>query len=202
MLVIVVSLLTVLVLVQFLVLLELLRQIGTLRSVRGRKDHSLFVEGEGLPRGTTAPVIIGADARTNQQVEIDPDRYERSLVFFLSPTCVACLSLVDEINSWLSESDVKDLYLVALCTMPGNDHGHGCAAIVNALSPEVQLLFDAEGATSYKFNVQSTPGAALIERGIVKVHAIPNTREHISSLLRERVAVDQGFDRQREEAVA
>lgn len=202
MLMIVVALLTVLVLVQFLVLLELLRQIGTLRSVQGRKDHSLFVEGEGLPRGTIAPVIIGVDARTDQEVKIDPDRYERSLVFFLSPTCVACLSLVDEINAWLSESEVKNLCLVALCTVPGNDHGHGCEAIANALSPQLQLLFDVEGATAYRFNVQSTPGAALIERGIVKVHAIPNTREHISSLLRERVAVDRGFDRRSEEAVA
>jgi len=202
MLVVVVSVLAILVLVQFLVLLELLRQVGMLRNAQARKDHSLFVEGEGLPRGTTAPVIVGRDARTDQEVGIDPDAYERSLIFFLSPGCVACLSLVDEINAWLSEAETQDLKLVALCTAHGNDPGNDCGMIVNALAPQMQLLLDAEGTTAYRFNVQRTPGAVLIERGIVKIHAIPNTSEHISSLLRERVAVDREFDRLSEEAVA
>jgi methylamine dehydrogenase accessory protein MauD len=156
----------------------LARQIGVLHE-RIAHAGALTLAG-GLKPGETAPDLrLATLAGGPFALHAAADAGRGLLVFFLSPTCPVCRSLLpvvlrlaDEEREWLD---------VAFASDGGTAEEHrlyvrerGLEAFPYVISQELGLAF----------GVGRLPYAALLDgRGILVAKGIVNTREHLESLL-------------------
>jgi methylamine dehydrogenase accessory protein MauD len=167
-----------------LVVVALTRQIGILHE-RIAPVGALAVErgpkvGEAAPE-LLLPALAGNEVRLGGS---DADG-RRTLLFFLSPTCPVCKTLLPTLERIVAEDAGKTRLVYASDGTPEEHHGfvreHG-------LNDADYLLSESLGL---HFEVSKLPYAVLIGAdGVVRAKGIVNTREHVESLFEaERLEV-------------
>ena len=170
------ALLWVLVVVLALVVVALTRQIGLLHE-RVAPVGALAVErgpvvGEAAPE-LSLPSLRGATVRLGGE----ESSARRTLLFFLSPTCPVCKTLLPTLRR-IAREESPGLRIVYASDGAPEEHQafvreHGLADADYVLSQELGM----------RFEVSKLPFAVLIDAaGVVRAKGIVNTREHLESL--------------------
>ncbi len=159
-----------------LLVLALLRQIGVLHE-RVAPAGALVSRG-GPAVGESAPVLEVSDWN-GRPIRIGGSNADgdRTLLFFVSPACPVCKSLLPVVRS-LVAGEGKTLQLVLASDGPCEEH----EAFVRAeeLDRECYVLSAPLGLA---WQVGALPYAALLDAdGIVAAKGLVNTREHVESL--------------------
>ena len=169
-------LLWILVLVMGGVILALVRQIGVLYE-RVAPAGALVV-GNGPKAGEAAPVFAVDDlsGRTRQVGGERPDG-RGTLLFFLSPTCPVCKSLLPALKS-ISREERNWLDVLLASDGMRKEHESFVAEYRLRLFP---YLLSSELGLGYR--VGRLPHAVLIDpEGIIRSSGLVNSREHLESL--------------------
>jgi methylamine dehydrogenase accessory protein MauD len=155
------------------VLHERLAPLGALALARGPEP------GEPAP-ALLAPALSGAALRIGGADELG----RRTLIFFASPTCPMCKTLLPTVRRTVAgEKNARLVY-----ASDGDPAEHAAFAREQQLDPESYVLSRELGL---RYEVAKLPYAVLIDAaGIVRAKGIVNTREHIESLFEaERLGV-------------
>jgi methylamine dehydrogenase accessory protein MauD len=177
-------LLWVLVCVLSLVVVALTRQIGLLHERIAPVGALAVARGPGVGEPSPELVVENLDSRS---IRIGgPDGSEqKTLLFFLSPTCPVCATLLPTLRRMVS-SETKTTRLLFASDGPRAEHEAFCkekkiSTSDYVLSRELGLLFE----------VSKLPYAVLIdESGTIRAKGLVNTREHVESLFEaERLGV-------------
>jgi methylamine dehydrogenase accessory protein MauD len=158
--------------------LALLRQIGVLHE-RVAPAGALVPRG-GLAPGEPAPVLELTDwsGRTLRVGGPDPDG-RGTLVYFLSPTCPVCRTLLPVLDSVAGGERLR-----VVLASDGARAEHEAFVAEHRLARRAYVLSTALGLA---YRVAKLPYAVLLdERGIVCAAGLVNTREHLESLLEAR----------------
>ena len=156
------------------VVMGLVRQIGVLHG-RIAPAGALMVD-KGVSVNEPAPQVTAAD-RHGRPVNFGYAGEKAQLLFFLSPTCPICKSLLPAIKSIAKEQAQRlDVVFVS----------DGEPAAQQALIAEHKL----EGATyvvgpevGMTYQIGKLPYAALIDQnGVLRAKGLVNSREHLDSL--------------------
>ncbi len=169
-------LLWIVVLVMGAVILALVRQIGVLYE-RVAPAGALVV-GNGPKAGEAAPVIA-VDDLSNQAHQVGGERPDgrSTLVFFLSPTCPVCKSLLPALKS-IARGERK--WLDVLLASDGARKEHQSFVSEYRLQ-RFPYLLSSELGLGYR--VGRLPHAVLIDpQGIIRSTGLVNSREHLESL--------------------
>lgn len=178
------------------VVLALLRQIGVLHE-RVAPAGALMVRG-GPSVGDAAPVIEVA-TWSGETLRIGGAEAEgrATLLFFLSPTCPICKTLLPVVRG-LAKSE-PSLRVVLASDGPRDEHRAFVAERRLADAPYV-----LSSALGLAYRVAQLPYAVLIDAsGVVRAAGLVNTREHLESLLEAQeqgVPSVQAYLRRRESA--
>ena len=158
------------------VVVALARQIGVL--FERVAPAGALLQGHGPAIGAAAPVIGAEDLRGGVHPIGEPRDDGRSmLLFFLSPTCPVCKTLLPVLRS-IARRESAWLDVVLASDGPREDH----EAFVRAeqLDAFPYLLSPSLGMA---WQVGKLPYAALVDGdGIVRAKGLVNTREHLESL--------------------
>lgn len=173
-------LLWLLVIVLAVLVLALMRQIGVLHE-RVAPAGALMLRG-GPAVGEAAPVLEVADwsGRRHRVGGSDPEG-RSTLVYFLSPTCPVCKTLLPLLGSVCDAEDGR-LRLVVASDGPRDEHrefveAHRLDRGHYALSTPLGLAYQ----------VGRLPYAVLIDaKGVVCARGLVNSREHLESLFEAR----------------
>ncbi|TFH29301.1 MAG: methylamine dehydrogenase accessory protein MauD [Myxococcales bacterium] len=166
------------------VILALARQIGVLHERMGPAGALLARSGP-MP-GEAAPPIE-TQTLDGQTLVVGGKRENghRMLLFFLSPTCPVCKTVLPSVLR-VAGSEVPAVDVVLASDGPREDHLRYVAenrleALPYVLSTELGL----------RYGVGKLPHAILIDAaGVVKAKGLANTREHVESLFEaERLGV-------------
>lgn len=156
-----------------LVMLGLIRQIGVLHS-RIAPAGALMMD-KGVKVGQPAPQVTAAD-RSGRPVNIGYAGERSTLLFFLSPTCPICKSLLPALKAIDRSSDDLDVIYVSDGDQAAQEKLIADAGLENSryvVSPEVGMTFQ----------IGKLPYAALIDpQGTLKAKGLVNSREHLDSL--------------------
>jgi methylamine dehydrogenase accessory protein MauD len=166
----------VLVLALAAVVLALTRQIGVLHE---RVAPAGALAADRGPRvGDAAPRLEVEDWNGLRRAHGGPDAEGRgTLLFFLSPSCPVCKTLLPVVRSVL-RAEGRRLHLVLASDGPRAEHEafvreHGLAAEVYVLSTQLGLAY----------RVAKLPYAVLLDgAGTIRAKGLVNTREHLESL--------------------
>ncbi|HZR83708.1 MAG TPA: methylamine dehydrogenase accessory protein MauD [Candidatus Binatia bacterium] len=159
------------------VVVALARQIGILYE-RISPVGALAI-GRGLVAGEAAPVVPAVDL-SGATVDVGGASADgrSTLVFFLSPTCPVCKSLLPVVRS-LARSERRRLRVV-LAGEGGADE-HSELARASGVADLAYVLSPALGMT---WQVPRLPYAVLLDAaGVIRSKGLVNTREHLESLL-------------------
>ena len=155
----------------------LTRQIGVLYE-RVAPAGALSI-GKGPAVGEQAPVIAAATlaGETLRVGEPSPDR-RRTLLFFLSPTCPVCKTLLPVVRSMARDERHGLRVLLASDGADGKHRefvrAHGVEGMPYVVSTELGVAW----------KVPRLPYAVLLDgAGVVRAKGLVNTREHLESLL-------------------
>jgi len=157
------------------VVVALARQVGLLHARIA--PVGALATSHGPEVGDDVPELALVDRR-GQPVRIggaDADGI-RTLLFFLSPTCPVCTSLLPTLLRL--DAAQPDLHLVFASDGDWEEHAefvreHGLDASTYVLSMELGL----------RFEVAKLPFAVLLDAaGVVRAKGLVNTREHLESL--------------------
>ncbi len=160
------------------VVLALLRQVGVLHERIA--PAGALVGSERPAVGEEAPVLELTD--WNGEIlrlgGAAPDGAD-TLLFFVSPTCPVCKSLLPVVRS---VRDAEKLRLVV--ASDGEREEHAPFALAHGLAQERYVLSAPLGLA---YQVGRLPYAVLIGAdGVVKARGLVNQREHVESLLEAR----------------
>lgn len=166
----------VLVVVLAAVVVALARQIGVLYE-RIAPVGALMV-GKGPRVGEASPVLDVAELGGAVRVIGGPSPDGRStLVFFLSPTCPVCKTLLPALRS---AAHREAAWLAVVLASDGGRDEH--AAFVRASRLE-EFPYVLSPALGISYQVGKLPYAVLIDGdGVVRAKGLVNTREHLESL--------------------
>lgn len=160
-----------------LAVLALSRQVGVL--LERVAPSGALMTGKGLDPGETAPELsLTAIDGTSLRVGGERDDHRSTLVFFLSPTCPICDTVLPAVRTLArSESAWLDVILAS----DGDDADHAGYVGRKSLST---LPYVVSRELGLRFRVGQLPHAALVgEDGVVVAAGLTNTREHLESLL-------------------
>jgi methylamine dehydrogenase accessory protein MauD len=159
------------------VVAALTRQVGLLHE-RIAPVGALAVE-KGPRVGEAAPVLELTDLDGEPIRVGGTDEFgRRTLLFFLSPTCPVCETLLPTLRRLVrDEGDVRLVY-----ASDGDPSEHeGFRASKGLLDSEYLLSRDL----GLRYEVSKLPFAVLIDaEGVVRAKGMVNTREHVESLFR------------------
>ena len=152
----------------------LIRQIGVLYE-RVAPAGALAMN-QKLEVGQKAPEL-SLQALANQMVNIGGQRDKSQLIFWVSPDCPICKTLLPALRSAAAaESKWLDLVLAS----DGKQHDHQAFAKAQDLGGFPYIVSELLGKT---YGVAKLPYAVLIdEQGNVASMGIVNSREHLDSL--------------------
>lgn len=169
------SLLWLAVIVLTVLVLALARQVGVLHE-RIAPAGALAINSV-LKVGEKAPHII-EQSLDGARVEIGLEKQRSTLVFFLSPDCPICKTLLPALKSALqAESGWLDCILASDGSSP---EIHKSYIAQYGLGPWPYVVSENLGK---KFGVSKLPYAALVdETGVVRSLGMVNSREHLESL--------------------
>jgi methylamine dehydrogenase accessory protein MauD len=158
------------------IVFALMRQIGVLHE-RVAPAGALVV-GEGPKPGDPAPVLHLPDLNGRLERVGGEDPEGRStLLFFLSPTCPICKTLLPAVLS-IARSERRSLRVILASDGPLPEHEtfvreHGLSAVPYLISTDLGL----------RYRVGRLPYAVLIdEAGVLRSRGLVNSREHLESL--------------------
>lgn len=169
-------LLWILVLVMACVILALVRQIGVLYE-RVAPAGALIV-GNGPKAGEAAPQLSVADL-SGRQHELGGVRADKrsTLLFFLSPTCPVCKTLLPALRS-IASNERKWLDVVLASDGVRKEHE---SFVADRHLDQFPYLLSTELGLAYR--VGRLPHAVLIDgEGIIRSTGLVNSREHLESL--------------------
>ena len=159
------------------VVVALTRQIGVL--YERVAPAGALVLGAGPAVGATAPVVQAEDLRGRlHEIGAPRDDGRGTLLFFLSPTCPVCKTLLPVLRS-TARREAAWLDVVLASDGPRAEHeafvrAERLDAFAYLLSPELGM----------RWQVGKLPYAALIDAaGTLRARGLVNTREHLESLL-------------------
>jgi methylamine dehydrogenase accessory protein MauD len=188
-----VVLLWIVVVVLAAVVVALTRQIGVLYE-RVAPAGALMI-GRGVVVGEEAPVVRATRLTGESEMVGAPSADGRAtLVFFLSPTCPVCKTLLPALQS-MARAEAAGLRLLLAGDGAADEHEafvrrEGLGSLPYVLSTQLGMTWQ----------VGKLPYAVLVDgAGVVRAHGIVNSREHLESLVeaRERgVASIQDYARQ------
>ncbi|WP_207886822.1 methylamine dehydrogenase accessory protein MauD [Pseudomonas sp. 30_B] len=152
----------------------LVRQIGVLHS-RLAPAGALMVD-KGVAVNEPAPQVTAAD-RNGRPVNFGYASGKAQLLFFLSPTCPICKSLLPAIKSIAKQqADRLDVVYVSDGDMDAQQaliREHKLEDATYVVGPEVGMTYQ----------IGKLPYAALIDQnGILRSKGLVNSREHLDSL--------------------
>jgi len=177
------TLLWILVLVLAAMVFALVRQIGIL--FERVAPAGALMSGSGLKTGEETPVL-DLETLDGRAIQIGgkSNNGKSTLLFFLSPTCPVCKTLIP-ILAAMRKSEANWLEIVF--ASDGDEREHRQWLRENKLESWPYILSQQLGMT---MQVAKLPFAALIdENGILCARGLVNTREHLESLFE---AKDQG----------
>ena len=154
------------------VVVALARQIGVLHERVAPVGALMTVRGPAV--GELAPVVTAHDLR-GDAIEIGgPGR--RMLLFFLSPTCPVCKTLLPVLRSV-----VRRERLQVVLASDGAPEEHAAFVREEGLEGIPYVLSPTLGIT---YQVAKLPYAVLLDAaGVIRSKGLVNTREHLESLL-------------------
>ncbi len=164
-----------------LVVLALTRQIGVLHE-RITPAGALTLSG-GVKAGETVPAMT-LPTLTDESVAIESfaARQRGVLVFFLSPTCPVCRTLLPVVTRIAKE---ERSWLDLVFASDGGTKAEHEAYVADRQLQGFPYVISTE--LGMAFQVGKLPYAALIdESGILVAKGLVNTREHIESLFEAR----------------
>lgn len=158
------------------VVVALTRQIGVL--YERVAPAGALLQGQGPLVGAAAPVVDVEDLRGRAfRVGAARDDGRSTLLFFLSPTCPVCKTLLPVLRS-IARREARWLDVVLASDGPAVEHETFVRA--ERLESFAYLLSPALGMT---WQVGKLPYAALVDAdGVVRAKGLVNTREHLESL--------------------
>jgi methylamine dehydrogenase accessory protein MauD len=159
------------------VVVALARQIGILYE-RIAPVGALAI-GRGPAAGEAAPVVAATtlDGATLHVGAASPDG-RSTLVFFLSPTCPVCKSLLPVVRA-LAKSEARRVGVVL--AGDGNADEHRELARQHRLG---ELAYVVSPTLGVAWQVPRLPWAVLLDPdGVIRSKGLVNTREHLESLL-------------------
>ncbi len=158
------------------VVLALARQIGVLHE-RLAPVGALAL-GAGPKVGEAAPVFELADfgGRALRIGGADADG-RATLLFFLSPSCPVCSSLLPHVGAIVRREDPRARIVLA-SDGPRAEHERFVAEVIRESAPYVLST-----ALGLAYRIGKLPYAVLLDaRGVVRAQGLVNTREHLESL--------------------
>jgi methylamine dehydrogenase accessory protein MauD len=165
------------------VVAALARQVGVLHE-RLAPLGALAI-ARGPESGEAAPVLL-APALSGAAVKIGgaDESGRRTLLFFASPTCPMCKTLLPTVRRAVAGEERVRFVLAS----DGDPSEHAAFARDHDLDPASYVLSRELGL---RFEVAKLPYAVLIDAaGIVRAKGLVNTREHVESLFEaERLGV-------------
>ena len=156
------------------VVMALVRQIGVLHA-RIAPAGALMLD-KGVAVNSPAPQVTALD-RHERPVNIGYKSERAQLLFFLSPTCPICKSLLPSLCS-LARSHRKDLDVVYVSDgdAPAQQaiiREHGLEDATYVVGPEIGMTYQ----------IGKLPYAVLIDAdGVLRAKGLVNNREHLESL--------------------
>jgi methylamine dehydrogenase accessory protein MauD len=159
-----------------LVIFALVRQVGLLHE-RVAPAGALAVQ-EGAVVGEPAP-RVGVTTLRGDLIEVGAPRPDgrASLLFFLSPTCPVCKTLLPALHSLRRHEAGR---LDVLLASDGERAEHLAFVAAEKLGALPYVLSTELGLA---FGVSKLPFAAVIDAdGILRARGLVNTREHLESL--------------------
>lgn len=170
------ALLWCLVVVLGLVIVALVRQIGLLHERIA--PVGALVQDQGPVVGEPAPELEALDL-SGRRVTLG-GAGQRTLIFFLSPTCPVCDKLLPTLHRVIRAE--KGRTRLVFASDGGDVEDHRLFAKEKALIDHPYLV---SGEVGLAFQVAKLPTAVLIdEEGIVRARGLVNSREHLESLFR------------------
>lgn len=168
------ALLWVLLLALSFAVMGLVRQIGVLHG-RIAPAGALMVD-KGVAVNESAPKVTAAD-RHGRPVNFGYAAEKSQLLFFLSPTCPICKSLLPAIKSIAKEqADRLDVVFISDGDMEAQQaliREHKLDEAIYVVGPEVGMTYQ----------IGKLPYAALIDKaGTLRAKGLVNSREHLDSL--------------------
>lgn len=162
-----------------LVVFALTRQIGVLHE-RIKPAGALMIN-QVVKAGDKAP-IVNAPALSGATVELRSSGERAMLLFFLSPTCPVCKTLLPTLaSSSSSEGGWLDIFYVS----DGNDN-HAEFTEKYQLPKNRYVISEEAGR---RFGVSKLPYAVLVRAdGIISSMGLINSREHLESLFNAKEA--------------
>ncbi|MNZ94619.1 Methylamine utilization protein MauD [compost metagenome] len=156
------------------VLMGLIRQIGVLHG-RLAPAGALMVD-KGIAVNEAAPKVTASD-RHGRPVNFGYAGEKAQLLFFLSPTCPICKSLLPAIKSIAKEeADRLDVIYVSDGDMDAQMtliREHKLENATYVVGPEVGMTYQ----------IGKLPYATLIDKdGVLRAKGLVNSREHLDSL--------------------
>lgn len=180
--------------------IALTRQIGVLYE-RVAPAGALMM-GQGPKVGEQAPTFELEDLRGRHVHIGGPSTQGRStLVFFLSPTCPVCETLVPVLKSL---RDAESAWLDVVLASDGEPDAQRAYIAKKGLEDFPYVLSTQLGMT---FQVSKLPHAVLLdEQGVIRAKGLTNSREHLESLFeaKERgvASIQEYLQRERDRSSA
>ncbi|NAW12467.1 methylamine dehydrogenase accessory protein MauD [Halomonas marinisediminis] len=157
-----------------LVVVALVRQIGVLHA-RIAPAGALILD-KGVEVNNPAPQVTSAD-RHGRPVNVGYKGERGQLLFFLSPTCPVCKSLLPTLRS-LGKSYRQELEVIYVSD---GDHEQQMELIKQHHLEDARYVIGPEIGMTYQ--IGKLPYAVLIDaEGVLKAKGLVNNREHLESL--------------------
>jgi methylamine dehydrogenase accessory protein MauD len=157
------------------VVLALVRQIGVLHE--RVSPAGALVTGAGPRVGESAPAIEVEDW-SGARLTLGGDDPEKrgTLLFFVSPTCPVCKTLLQVLDS-VVRAEAPGLRVVLASDGSRQDH----VGFVERHALEARYVLSTELGLTYQ--VGKLPYAVLLDAsGVIRARGLVNTREHLESL--------------------
>jgi methylamine dehydrogenase accessory protein MauD len=178
------------------VVVALLRQVGILHE---RVAPAGALVGRGGPQvGEAGPVVFVDDWQGRAHRVGGADSEDRStLVFFLSPSCPVCKTLLPVLDSVVHAEGPR---LRLVLASDGSREEHAAFVAEHDLADRVYVR-SAELGIAYQ--VGKLPHAVLLDAaGVVRAQGLVNTREHVESLFEARehdvASIQEFLERERD----
>ncbi|CAD5106889.1 methylamine dehydrogenase accessory protein MauD [Zestomonas carbonaria] len=156
------------------VVMGLVRQIGVLHG-RIAPAGALMVD-KGVAVNEPAPQVTAAD-RNGRPVNFGYAGEKAQLLFFLSPTCPICKSLLPAIKSIAKEQAER---LEVVYVSDGDPEAQQALIAEHKLENATYVVGPEVGMT---YQIGKLPYAALIDKaGVLRAKGLVNSREHLDSL--------------------
>lgn len=168
------------VIVQTVLLLGALRQLGLIQ-LRIGSDPGILITAEGIPRGAMAPDFEAQLAASGTTVRRSEFLDRRLLLVFLSPSCVSCKQLIPHLNAIHKEYS-KDVDILAVC----NGSRRACADFARVFRIGPPVVADLSNGIAASFGINATPFAFLLDAdGRVLIRGIANDWTQLERMLEE-----------------